>query len=376
MSKNINKDKTNILSETMGESQRNVPSANAVRLGGNFPIFLLLFLALAFMIVRPLIRGLAWGALLAFFGPPIRKRIDRNARLARSPNLSAALTMAALLFPFTIPLILVLQAAGHELFGFYASFSATDAADAGQALFSNIIAMLPGWLRAKLSPLFAGGSEPFLAPLARSAATFLQGLSKGALQWTGSFLLQATVALMTMFFFIRDGEAIARYVEDFIPLPRNERRAFRDDAHAMLRGVVYGVMLTVAVQAALAGLGWRVAGLPNAFLATAAMFVAGMLPMGTALIWVPGAVCLLATGRAGWGIAYLAWGVLVVTPSDNILRPLFIGGGTTIPTFAVVIGVIGGLAAWGLIGVFLGPTALALFLSVLELYRRTASQRE
>ncbi len=367
MEDDTNRNETTKLYPNPPENEREAASPERGRLGRNFPLFLLLFLALAFVVVRPLLHGIAWGMLLAFFGDPLRKFVARNAYLARSPNFSAAAVMLLLLFLVTIPLILVLQAAGHELFNFYTSFSGMDVAAVGAALIAEISAALPDWLQTRLSPLLSGGASS----LVRSAASFLQGLSKGVLQWTGSFLLQGTVAIMTMFFFIRDGESIARYIEEFIPLPEPERKAFGDDARNMLRSVIYGVMLTVAVQAALAGLGWWVVGLPNAFLATAAMFVAGMLPMGTSLIWAPGAIYLLATGSTGWGIAYLTWGALIVAPSDNILRPLFIGGGATIPTFAVIVGVLGGLAVWGLLGVFLGPLVLALFLSVLELYRRT-----
>lgn len=371
MTEEIKQNEMKTSPETVAEPPKNGTSFEGVRLGRNFPIFLLLFFILAFIVVSPLLHGLAWGVLLAFFGFPVKKLVNRSAYLARSPNLSTAATMTVLLFLFMIPLIFVLQAAGHELFNFYIAFSGMDVTSVGQSLFSKIVALLPDWLHARIAPLLSDGAMSLLAPLARSAASFLQNLSKGVLQWTGSFLLHATVAIMTMFFFIRDGEAIERYIEDFIPLPEAERKVFSDDARGMLRGVVYGVMLTVAVQSALAGFGWWMAGLPNVFLATAAMFVVGMLPMGTSLIWFPGAIYLIATGSTGWGIAYLAWGVVVVGSSDNILRPIFIGGGTTIPTFAIIIGVIGGLAVWGLIGVFLGPLVLALFLSVLELYRRT-----
>lgn len=341
-------------------------------MGRNFPLFLLIFAALAFAVVRPLIHGLIWGALFAISGSSIRRLLNRNGRLARSPNLSAALTMTVFLCLFAIPVFLVMRAAGQELFDFYASLP-SDRANAGQVIVAEILALLPDWARDALSPLLADGAKALWAPLAGGAAKFLQELSKGVLQWTGSFFLQAGVALVTMFFFIRDGRAVARYIEDFIPLPPEERKAFSAEARDVLRGVVCGVIMTVAVQAALAGLGWWAAGLPNAFLATAAMFVVGMLPLGTSLIWFPGAIYLIATGSAGWGIGYIAWGVLVVGSSDNILRPVFIGGGTTIPTLAVILGVIGGISAWGLAGVFLGPLVLALFLSVLELYRKTIS---
>jgi predicted PurR-regulated permease PerM len=235
---------------------------------------------------------------------------------------------------------------------------------------SPILSTLPDWLEAPLAPLLADRQKvaDFLTTLVQSAAGFLQSISAGVIQWTGAAIFQSFIALTTMFFLIRDGERVVDYVKDFVPLGE-ERERFIERTGAMLNSVAYGVILTVAIQAALGGIAWWIAGLPSAFLASAAMFLFGMFPMGASVIWGPGAIYLIAIGETVKGAALLAWGALVVSTIDNVLRPLFIGGGAPIPTLAIILGISGGIAAWGLLGVFLGPLAIATFLCVLDMYR-------
>jgi predicted PurR-regulated permease PerM len=189
------------------------------------------------------------------------------------------------------------------------------------------------------------------------------------LQWTGSFIFQGFIAVMTTFFLLRDSEAVICCIHDLIPLPKGKKERFIRDTATIMDSVVYGVIMTVGAQAVLGGLGWHVAGLPNAFLASAAMFVLGMFPAGSSIIWLPGGLYLIYAGSAAAGAGLIAWGAIVVSSIDNILRPILIGGSGAISTPTIIIGLAGGVAALGFLGVFLGPLALALSLSVLNIYR-------
>lgn len=340
------------------------------RFGKNFPIFLLILLLISCVVIKPLLYGIAWGTLFAFFWHPVHKFIVRKSGLARHKNTCAVLSFILLMVMITIPLAYTLHAVVSELLQAYESFSSyiLHVRDVGLPPLDEFV---PDSLKDYIMPIFSDKDKiaQAMTSIAQSVAGFLQNLSKGVLQWTGSFIFQAFIALMTTFFMIRDGESAVGYIKDFIPLPREAREHFVDNTAKIMNSVAYGVILTVMFQAMLGGLGWAVAGLPKAFLAAAAMFVFGMFPMGTAMVWLPGSIYLIATGSTGWGVALLVWGVVVVSSIDNVLRPIFIGSGSSLPTLALIIGLTGGIAAWGLLGVFLGPLTIALLLSVLDLYR-------
>jgi Predicted permease len=357
--------------EAPGTAYAEEPESRPYR---HFGIFLLLFAALACIVVRPLLRGMAWGIVFAFLWHPVHRKISSQSRLARWPNVATTLSLLLLLTCCAIPLILILRAIVGELVSAYQGLGGyVSTIRAGGV--PSLTAILPDSLERYVAPFLADREKiaGLLTSLAQHTAALVQDLSKGVLHWTGSFALQGFIAIVTMFFGLRDGRTMLAYVRDLIPLRREERGRFLDHTEEVLKAVAYGVLLTVGIQAVLGGIGWWAAGLPNAYLAAAAMFVCGMFPMGTAVIWLPGGLYLIGTGSVAWGAALLVWGAGVVSSMDNFLRPVFIGGGGAIPTYAIILGLTGGIAAWGLLGVFLGPLAIALFLSVLDLYRARAT---
>jgi predicted PurR-regulated permease PerM len=126
---------------------------------------------------------------------------------------------------------------------------------------------------------------------------------------------------------------------------------------------MYGVILTCLVQGTLGGLGFWVAGLPSPFLFGTLMAICAPIPLiGTALVWLPGAIYLLMQGQMLHGLLLIAWGVLVVSSIDNIIRPLFISGKAKLPILVIVFGVLGGIWAFGLSGVVAGPVILAIIM--------------
>ena len=379
--------KNNVKNNTNNNIQKNARDSNAVHLpaepepkrnlGKDFPIFLLALCVVSCIVLRPLVYGIAWGAVFAFLWHPVHRYIGRNRWLAAHPNICASLSFALLMGTLTIPLAYTLQAILSEFLSAYETLSAyiLHIKDAG---LPPLDSFLPESLHEYVAPLLSDKERiaSTLTSIAQTAAGFLQNLSKGVLQWTGSFIFQGFIAVMTMFFMIRDGAAVVAYIRDFIPLPRDGREHFIDNTGRIMNSVAYGVIFTVGIQALLGGVGWWATGLPKAFLASAAMFIFGMLPMGTALVWLPGGIYLILSGSVGLGIALLLWGFIVVSSIDNILRPILIGSGSSMPTLALIIGLSGGIAAWGLLGVFLGPLTLALFLSVLDLYRSEIKSAE
>jgi predicted PurR-regulated permease PerM len=133
-----------------------------------------------------------------------------------------------------------------------------------------------------------------------------------------------------------------------------------------VRGVIYGILGTAIAQALLAGLGFWIAGVPGAVLLAVLTFFFAVVPFGPPLIWVPAAMWLFTQNKTGLGIFMLAWGLLGISSVDNVLRPYLISQGSKMPFALIFCGVIGGALAFGLVGVFLGPTMLAVAFRLIE----------
>ncbi|NJM38176.1 MAG: AI-2E family transporter [Akkermansiaceae bacterium] len=133
-----------------------------------------------------------------------------------------------------------------------------------------------------------------------------------------------------------------------------------------VRGVIYGIIGTAIAQALLAGIGFWFAGIPGAILLGVVTFFFGVVPFGPPLVWLPAAAWLFAQGHTGMGIFMLIWGAGVISGIDNVLKPYLISQGSKMPFVLIFCGVIGGAFAFGLVGVFLGPTLLAVAFRVIE----------
>jgi predicted PurR-regulated permease PerM len=145
-------------------------------------------------------------------------------------------------------------------------------------------------------------------------------------------------------------------------------------AGSMTRAVLFGFLITAFVQGLIAGIGYAILGIRGSVLLGAITGVLSFIPLiGTAVVWGSLGAYLLLTGHVAKGIILLLWGFLLVHPIDNLLRPLLISNATHVPFVVVMFGAIGGIAAWGLIGVFAGPVVLAIGLAI---WREWAAERD
>jgi predicted PurR-regulated permease PerM len=185
----------------------------------------------------------------------------------------------------------------------------------------------------------------------------------GALGTLVGFLLM----LFVLFFFLRDGDNIVKRVRTLIPFPAARKQLLIEHLVHVTRAVVYGIGVTAIVQGVMVGIGFAVTGLPSPVVFGALAALLAMVPVGgTVLVWLPG-VLWLGFGASRWGlaIALLVWGIILST-LDNVLRPLLISGRAEVSTLAVFLGVVGGLAAFGPIGLVLGPVLLSLVIALLR----------
>jgi predicted PurR-regulated permease PerM len=204
-----------------------------------------------------------------------------------------------------------------------------------------------------------------------SAASALLQL---AIATSGAFVVEAlgtivslVMTLFLLFFFLRDGEDVVQRALHLVPLDAERQTHLVEHLSAVTRAVVFGSLITAVAQGTLVGVGFALARLPSPVVFGVLAAAASLVPLfGTALVWVPGAAALLLNGRWGAALFLAAWGVVVVSGADNVIRPLFISGRAQISTLPVFLGLAGGLSAFGPIGIVLGPVVVALVLALLR----------
>jgi predicted PurR-regulated permease PerM len=257
----------------------------------------------------------------------------------------------------------------------------------GMAMTENVAA-LGDWLRAAMQ----GGLAPpdFLAkvPLIGSRLTErwrelaadgklsdeARQMLRTVLQWLlgvaatlGGGIAQLALSIFCAFFFYRDGEAALQRLTDVLGHVAGTRaHHLLTVAYGTLRGVVYGVIGAALAQASLAAFGYWLSGVPAPFLLGLATGFFGIVPGGPAIIWLPAAIWLFRSGETAWSIFIVLWSAILVGNIDNVIRPLFVARGSALPLLLVLIGIVGGAMALGFVGIFLGPTILAILYTLMR----------
>jgi predicted PurR-regulated permease PerM len=172
-----------------------------------------------------------------------------------------------------------------------------------------------------------------------------------------------------LFFFFRDGGRMVNGLRELIPMKSEHKDAVLLRFYDTLSAVVQGSLVTAAVQGILAGVGFWVLGVPFAILLGVASAFVSLLPFGGPLVWLAVVVYLVAVGEMLRALILFGWGALVISSADNVIRPLIIGGRTQIPTVFLFFGILGGLQAYGFLGVFLGPVIIATLVAFVRIYR-------
>lgn len=188
----------------------------------------------------------------------------------------------------------------------------------------------------------------------------------------GQGVTQVLLSAFLAFFLLRDAPILAdRLSVAADRLAGGRGKHLIKVAGDTVRGVIYGILGTAIAQALLAGLGFWIAGVPGAVLLSVLTFFFGVVPFGPPLIWLPAAGWLFAQGKPGLGIFMLIYGTFGISGVDNVIKPLLISQGSKMPFVLIFIGVIGGAFAFGLVGVFLGPTLLAVGFRLIEEWSST-----
>jgi predicted PurR-regulated permease PerM len=182
----------------------------------------------------------------------------------------------------------------------------------------------------------------------------------------GGGMLELALSLVLVFFFYRDGPRMAAFAQSLLQRLIGDRAEhYLELVAGTVQRVVNGVIGTAAAQALLALIGFYIAGVPGALVLGIITFVLSLIPMGPPLVWIPATAWLVSQGQYGMAVFLGVWGMFVISGVDNVLKPYLISRGGNLPLVVVLLGVFGGILAFGFMGLFLGPTLLAVAFSLL-----------
>lgn len=185
-----------------------------------------------------------------------------------------------------------------------------------------------------------------------------------------SFIFNTFIFFVCLYFFLMDRDRILREAMALSPLKDSVDKSIVSRMVETVRGVVFGSLIVACVQGVIAAIGLTLFGVPGALIWAACVIIAAQIPMlGTSLIMIPAVIYLFVTGNTGAGIGLLIWSALAVGLVDNLLQPLIVGGRTRMHALLILLSMLGGLEYFGPIGFILGPTVLAAFLVILEMYK-------
>jgi len=335
-------------------------------------ILLLVLFGASFWVMAPFWSALFWGAVLAFASWPLMRLLTRW--LGGRESLAAGILTLCWMLLVAVPLVWL---------GFNLADHVRDAVGLIKDIQVDGLPAAPTWL----------GSIPFVgerlvatwdsidqhgAALMVSIKPYLGQVGNWLLARSaqiGGGILELTLSLVFVFFFYRDGPRLALFVHRLLERLIGERAGYYIELVAgTVQRVVNGVIGTAAAQAVLALIGFLIAGVPGALVLGTVTFLLSLIPMGPPLVWIPATAWLAWKGDYTYAVFLGVWGTFIISGVDNVLKPYLISRGGNLPLVIVLLGVFGGLIAFGFIGLFIGPTLLAVAYSLLTDWSETQAQ--
>jgi predicted PurR-regulated permease PerM len=352
------------------EGVKNLPS--------NYFLIILLVLVLAgcLHIITPYIHPIILAAILASIFSPINKRIEKwlKGRKNRAAIISCLFLTIVVVLPLLIVLLSVIQ---QGIYSFNAMYQWTEAGNIQELTKHPVVIKFLGWLKhviPDVKRVFPGIDlkniqiNNIVMELSASFGKMLidQGgnLAGNITAIIGKFFLM----LFCFFFFIRDEDKIVDYILHLVPLSAGQENRIILKIKTVAKSALLGTFLTALAQGAAGGFAFWIAGLPGLFWGMVMAF-ASLIPMvGASLVWVPASVFLFITGHWGYGLFVVIWCVVVVGGLDNLMRPLFMQGSADMSTLLIFLAMLGGIQAFGLIGLLYGPLLFGLAMVLLYIY--------
>ena len=309
-------------------------------------------------VIEPFLPAILFSMAIASCGWPAYRALRRlvSGHDAMAALLACALVLVCVLSPALL-LILGLADGAQALLGYAKSGAAAALPPLSEGL--------------RTLPLVGAGLGQAWEDLRQDPETFqsllgyVAGPTRDVALMSGRALanaaVQAMLSALLLYYFFRNGEGLVRVVHEATErLCGNLARELIGIARTSVAGVMFGEIGAGMAQSAVATIGFLIAGVPNPFLLGAAIFILSIIPIGPPLIWFGASVWLLHEGSKPWALFMLLYGMFVISTIDNVIKPLLISRTSRLPFVLALVGVFGGMLGFGVVGVFLGPTLLAL----------------
>lgn len=305
------------------------------------------------LVFQPFYKSILWAVVLGVTFWPVYKRVCLLLR-GRS-SISSLVVVAGIILFFLIPASLVIKSLISQVAFAYEALQPLipDLMDRA----SYIIPIKDESIKETIIDNLKEFGKEIIAQLSAVTGNIL------------SVIFQSAVTVIVLFFIFRDGERLLEKIKDADLIPDRGVDIFIRETGEVIKAVIYGVIITAMIQGVLGGIGFWMLGLPAPVLFGSIMFILAIIPFaGTPVVWLPASFWLIYNGMIGKGIFLLIWGVLVISMIDNFLRPYFISKRLGFHVLLTFIGIVGGLMAFGFLGIFLGPLLLAISIRLFEMY--------
>ncbi|MFZ1970874.1 MAG: AI-2E family transporter [Candidatus Nanoarchaeia archaeon] len=319
-------------------------------------VVLAVLAVLSFFILQPVLMSIIFGFVLVFICAPLYNLIHKKIK---SKNLSASIITLLLLIVIVVPLIFLIPAVVNEVIKIYTFAENIDFVTPIEKLLPTM--SQSGALSAEVDSILHSFITKLTTGMIDSVSNFLVDLP--------IILLQLTVVLFTFFFVMRDKEEIILYLKSILPFSKEVQEKLLKATGDVTVSVLYGQIVVGLITGAIAGVGFFLFGIPNALFFMILVIIAGVLPViGAPIIWVPMVIYLLVTGNTVATLGVTIFGIASIIV-ENLLRPLLISKRLMINSLLALLGTIGGLLLFGVLGLLLGPLIIAYFAIFLEIYR-------
>lgn len=314
--------------------------------------FLAALLILSFWVIWPIIIATISGLFLAYVFYPVYLKV---LKIVREKNISALIVVLLFLLIIFLPVWFLFPVVMKQIFDAY--------------VYSQKIDII-GFLRNLFPSELSADATSIIHTVISSSINAAFSQATNLLSNIATILLQFVVGIFIFFFGLRDGDRLKEYARGISPFSKELEASLKEQFTGITSSVIYGHVIVGVIQGILTGVGLFIAGVPNSIMLTLFAIISSVLPIvGAWLVWVPASVYLFTSGHTGQAVFLVLYGGIFVSWIDNFLRPYIVSRRTKVSSAVVLVGMIGGLIVFGIVGLVLGPLILAYLLVLLDAYR-------
>jgi len=318
---------------------------------------LIALVVLSFFLIKPVLMAIVVALILAFIFSPVYEKL---VKIVKSKNLSVTIIIFLLLILIILPVWFLTPILIDQSFKIFQATQQIDFVTPLKSIFPSLFS----------SEQFSNEIGSIISSFTSKTANLIVNFFASIIINFPTLVLQLIVVFFTFYYVLRDKEVVLNYIYSLSPFPKHVEKKLFESSKGIAASVIYGQVIVGILQGLVVGIGFFIFGIPNALFLTLLAIASGIFPIiGTTIIWLPVVIYLIIAGNDISALGILIFGILS-SIGDNFVRPLIVSKRTNLHTAVVIIGMIGGLFLFGILGIILGPLILAYLIIILELYKK------